>query len=88
MKIYNPFKRIKLLENKIQNLEEENELLREKKNETEHETGIWCNGCKNLMKEKVRAPFTGEYEKKFCVLDTPCKERVENGEITNSGANG
>lgn len=87
MKIYNPFKRIKQLENKLQNLEKENEFLREKENETKHEIGIWCNGCKNLMKEKVHATFTGEYEKKFCMLDIPCKERVENGEYTDNGAN-
>lgn len=88
MKIYNPFKRIKQLENKLQNLEKENEFLREKENETKHEIGTWCNGCKNLMKEKVWNPYSIEYETKFCMLDNPCKERVENCEIQDNGANG
>lgn len=87
MKIYNPFKKIEQLENKLQILEKENELLREKK-ENEHETGIWCSGCKNLMTGKAWEPFRGSYEAKFCMLDTPCKERVENGETTDNGANG
>lgn len=42
------------------------------------ETGMGCNGCKNLVKSMEDTAF-GRKELRFCMLDNKCKDReIEN----------
>lgn len=90
MKIYNPFKKISKLERELKDslldlddLKRENERLSGKleylrENKENHETGMWCNGCKNLVKSMEDTAF-GRKELRFCMLDNKRKDReIEN----------
>lgn len=80
MKIYNPFKKIKRLNEELSDLKLYNSKLEEKieemeENKGKHKCGAWCNGCKNLAEEDMAA-----YKINFCMLDNPCKDRVAENE--------
>lgn len=82
--ILRPYKKIKELQEKIENLEyrlklyQESEKEQKQKEELQkHKTGVWCNGCKNLVKEKTWNIVQGTYEEKFCKLKNPCEDRKE-----------
>lgn len=74
MRVYNPFKRIKQLEEKIKDKEEEvvelKETIGRMTGKIEHETGFWCIGCKNSLKER-----NGLIDNTYCKLDIHCKDR-------------
>ena len=76
MDIFNK-KKVCKLERKIEELESELEIYRKKepeKNSGKHETGEWCNGCKNLIIYR-EGYFMGGYTAKYCILDNKCKDR-------------
>lgn len=91
MKIYNPFKKIRELEreledslNNFDSLKKEKERLKKelnylRKKEEEHETGMWCIGCKNLIAIMEDTPYR-KSELRFCMLDNPCKDRETENE--------
>ncbi len=73
MDIFNKNK-VKELERKIERLESELEIYREKEKENQnkrHKTGVWCQGCKNL----IINPAIGYFSAQFCMLDNECKDR-------------
>ncbi len=78
--ILRPFKKIKELQEEINRL---NEQIKEMKRKNEnnlcknHKTGLWCNGCQNLIKEKCWNMVQGHYEMKFCKLENQCEDRKE-----------
>lgn len=81
MKIYNPFKKIKELNNELEALESYNSTLKEeiKENREKHKCGEWCNGCKHLTETNHNGYF-GQYKVNFCMLDNPCKDRETENE--------
>lgn len=84
MKIYNPFKKIKELNNKLNDLKLYNSTLEEKieemeENKEKHKCGAWCNGCKNLTETDYNSTFV-KYKASFCMLDNPCKDRETENE--------
>lgn len=84
MKIYNPFKKIKELNEELVDLKNDNSILRRKiesmeENKEKHECGFWCDGCKNLIEEDGVSVF-GVCKSKFCILDNPCKDRETKNE--------
>ena len=84
MKIYNPFKKIKRLNEELSDLKLYNSKLEEKiesmkENKEKHKCGAWCNECKHLVKQKQNSIY-GVYESKFCMLDNPCKDRKTENE--------
>lgn len=84
MKIYNPFKKIKRLNEELSDLKRYNSKLEEKieemeENREKHKCGAWCNGCKHLTETDCNSNFV-EYKVKFCVLDNPCKDRETENE--------
>lgn len=73
MDIFNKNK-VKDLERKIEELERELESYKKKEPDKisgKHETGAWCQGCKNL----VVYSCIGCYQTQFCLLDNKCKDR-------------
>ncbi len=46
---------------------------RDDDNISKHITGAWCEGCKNSKTYTAM----GCYPTKFCMLDNPCKDRIE-----------
>lgn len=79
--ILRPYKKIADLQAEIKKLKRENkELKSEKENDVcqNHKIGIWCNGCKNIMEEKIWSAAHGNYfTNKFCKLDNKCEDREE-----------
>lgn len=78
--ILRPFKKIRELQEEIRELNNQIEKLKNvnKSNlSKKHQTGFWCNGCKNLVKEKMWNMVQGTYEAKFCKLENPCEDRKE-----------
>lgn len=62
MEIYNPFKKIKKLNEELIDLKDDNSILRRKieameENKEKHECGVWCNGCKNLIEKDKKSVF-------------------------------
>lgn len=74
MKVYNPFKKIKQLEEMITDKEKEAAELKETiarmTGKIEHETGFWCTGCKNSVKGGE-----GLIAHTYCKLDMRCEDR-------------
>lgn len=79
--ILRPFKKIKEQEERIEELLEKIDDYRKKEQDREegkHKTGVWCNGCKNLLTNKYHHPMFGECVDRFCKLDCKCEDRDEN----------
>lgn len=78
--ILRPYKMIRELQKEIKQLNKQIEELKSKNENNlceKHKTGFWCNGCKNLVKEKCWNMVQGTYEAKFCQLENPCEDRID-----------
>lgn len=76
--ILRPFKKIKEQEEKIEELLEEIDQCKKKEDNDKHKTGIWCNGCKNLLLNEYQHPIFGNCIDRFCKLDCKCEDRKED----------
>lgn len=77
MDIFNR-KKVAELERIIERQERDLENYRRKekeRNSKKHQTGVWCEGCKNLYSNTAIGCFGYTY--RFCMLDNKCNDREE-----------
>ncbi len=83
--ILRPFKKIKEQEeeigrllHKIRGYEYKEKDMQRKEKAENHNVGIWCNGCKNLLTSEHYNPIYGKCVDRFCKLDCKCEDRNES----------
>lgn len=85
MKIYNQFKKIKELNEELNDLKRDNSALMlriesAEKGRKTHQCGVWCNGCKNLIETNWKNSIGLQCKERFCMLDNPCKDKETKNE--------
>lgn len=82
--ILRPFKKIKeqeerieVLLNEINAYKSKEEDRQKKEKEGNHNVGIWCNGCENLLEKESYNFVLGKCTDRFCKLDCKCEDRKD-----------